>query len=99
MLSWHPALQAKLADAFLAAIEAAKEIGINLCLIIETHSETMVNRFGHRIANKEMNHKDINVVLFDKERADDSAEVRVVGYDEDGFLEDWPIGFLSPEMI
>jgi len=98
-LHLHPALQAKLADAFLAAIEAAKEIGINLCLIIETHSETMVNRFGHRIANKEMNHKDINVVLFDKERADDSAEVRVVGYDEDGFLEDWPIGFLSPEMI
>jgi len=98
-LHLHPALQAKLADAFLAAIEAAKEIGINLCLIIETHSETIVNRFGHRIAKRDLNHKDINVVLFDKERADVSAEVRVVGYDEDGFLEDWPIGFLSPGRI
>jgi len=98
-LHLHPGLQAKLADVFIAAVELARENKIDLRLIIETHSEVIINRIGHRIANKELNSKDVNVVLFEKEPAALSTKVSFSDYDEDGFLTNWPIGFLEPDII
>ena len=98
-LHLHPSLQAKLADAFLDATKAAKNLGIELKLIIETHSETIVNRFGHRVANQDMAPEDINVVLFERKGTDVSAQVRVGEYDQDGFLTNWPFGFFEPDEV
>jgi predicted ATPase len=98
-LHLHPRLQARLADAFLGAIKAAKDAGIELKLIIETHSETMINRFGHRVANGDIDPQDINVVLFEKKRANAPAQVRFGEYDSDGFLTNWPFGFFEPDEV
>jgi len=98
-LHLHPTLQAKLADAFLAAIQEAKERKIDLRLIIETHSEVIINRLGHRVARKEIMPNEINVVLFDKKSADAPTQVRIAQYDEDGFLTNWPFGFFEPNRI
>ncbi|MBD2041526.1 AAA family ATPase [Microcoleus sp. FACHB-672] len=98
-LHLHPKLQALFADSLIAAIKASKHSGIDLRLIIETHSETLINRFGHRIANKDFDREDINVVLFDRKKASDSVGIRVVSYDEEGFLTNWPLGFFEPDMI
>lgn len=98
-LHLHPRLQALLADAFLGAVQAAKEIDIDLRLIIETHSEAMVNRFGQRIAHEDMDPQDINVVIFEKERVDGPSQVRFSGYDPEGFLTNWPYGFFEAEAI
>jgi predicted ATPase len=98
-LHLHPKLQALLADAFIAAVDEAKQKKINLKLIIETHSETMINRLGNRIANGDLNHDDINVVIFDRETNQKSATVQIAKYDQEGFLDNWPIGFFEPDII
>ncbi len=97
-LHLHPRLQALLADAFLGAVQADKKWGGAIRLIIETHSEAMVNRFGHRIAQGDLDPQDINVVIFEKERVDGPSQVRFSGYDSEGFLTNWPYGFFEPEV-
>lgn len=50
-LHLHPRLQAKMVDVFIKMINLLKSDinGINLKIIIETHSETIINQIGHRI--------------------------------------------------
>jgi predicted ATPase len=98
-LHLHPGLQAQLVDAFLAAIKAAREVNIDLRLIIETHSETIINRLGHRIANGNAKPQDINLVVFEKEHPNAPAQIKIAEYDEEGFLINWPFGFFEPDMI
>jgi hypothetical protein len=54
----------------------------------------MIDRIGYLVANKIVDSKDVNIVLFEK----DNGETQVIesGYDEDGFLLKWPIGFFLP---
>jgi AAA15 family ATPase/GTPase len=98
-LHLHPSLQAKLADTFLATIEAARQANIDLRLIIETHSETIINRLGHRIASGDAKRQDITVAIFEKEEANAPAQVTTAEYDEEGFLTNWPFGFFEPDII
>lgn len=96
-LHLHPALQAKLAKAFLSSIQLAKENGYHLQLIIETHSETIVNYFGMAIANSALQKQDVSVVLFDKGLQTKHTQVRSSSYDQDGYLQNWPVGFFAPK--
>lgn len=96
-LHLHPALQAKLAKAFIACIQLATENGYHLQLLIETHSDTIVNYFGRAIAHKVLPNTDVSVVLFDRDPETKHTKVHSSGYDESGYLEDWPIGFFSPK--
>ena len=91
-LHLHPGLQAKLIDII---VKVAKQGKINV--IIETHSETMINRIGNIIADKKLNNADVNIVIFEKEFGDDKTIVRQGGFDEEGYLENWPVGFFEPE--
>jgi hypothetical protein len=98
-LHLHPRLQALLADALLSAMSAARSVNLELRLVIETHSETLINRLGHRIDNGDVKRQDINIVVFEKEHANAPAQIRVAEYDDEGFLTNWPFGFFEPEMI
>lgn len=91
----HPSLQAKLAKVFIASIQLAREHGYQLQLILETHSETIVNYFGMAIAKGELSPEDVSVVLFDKAWGHKNTQVHTINFDESGYLEQWPIGFLS----
>lgn len=94
-LHLHPSLQVKLAKAFIACIKLALQHGYQLQLILETHSETIVNYFGTAIARRELLPEDISVVLFDKCLGCQYTDVCISSYDDLGYLKDWPIGFLS----
>ena len=94
-LHLHPSLQTKLAKVFIASIKLAREHGYQLQLILETHSETIVNYFGTAIARGELLPDDISVILFDKCLGCQHTNVRISSYDNSGYLNDWPIGFLS----
>jgi len=97
-LHLHPRLQAKLADVFIASIQAAEKIRVDLKLILETHSETMINRFGSRIADGDFRHDNISVILFEKDTASSQSIVTSTGYDKEGILVQWPYGFFEPEQ-
>jgi hypothetical protein len=94
-LHLHPAFQSRLADLFIAT----KEIdGLpSSSLIIETHSQALVNRFGELVHRGQLDPKDIQVLLFENSPITGEPTVRTSTYDERGFLKDWPYGFFEPD--
>ena len=96
-LHLHPAVQAKLARAFIACIQLARDNGFQLQLLLETHSETIVNYLGRAVAKGLLDSKDISVVLFDKQMQSKITTVTNSHYDKNGFLENWPYGFFEAE--
>lgn len=98
-LHLHPKLQAEVVDAFIGTIKLAKEQGIDLRLIIETHSDTVINRIGQRIAHKDIDNKDVNVVIFERDKVTQPAKIRIARYGKAGILANWPMGFFLPDDI
>ena len=99
-LHLHPDYQAKIADILVSSIQKARENKIDLRIIVETHSEHIINRLGSLVYEKKITDDDVNAVLFD--RKDDGngpgkVEVKQVSFDVDGVLQDWPFGFFLPE--
>jgi len=97
-LHLHPRLQAILADLFIQAVKLAKENGVDLRLVIETHSEQIINRLGRRVSEGVMSHDDVGVTLFDKANFDVPTEVTVTGFDQEGFITNWPYGFFEASV-
>lgn len=96
-LHLHPAVQAKLAKAFIACINLARENGYQLQLLLETHSQTIVDYFGRAIARGVLSSKDVSVILFEKQSDSETTVVKNSFYDVDGYLNDWPYGFFDSE--
>lgn len=97
-LHLHPALQAKLTDAFIASISLAKEHNHQLQLILETHSETIVNRLGYAIAKGKLKPDDVSVLLFSKDKNTNNTVASTSSFDDAGYLCNWPNGLFSPEV-
>ena len=97
-LHLHPEFQAKFADAIVKAVNFAKSNGIMLNLIIETHSDILVNRLGDCILESEISASDINIVIFNKENESEPSLVSNASYDDEGNLNHWPLGFFSPAI-
>lgn len=96
-LHLHPAVQAKLAKAFIASIDLARKNKCDIQLLLETHSETIINYFGRAIARGLLKPDDISVILFEKGIDQSTTTVRNSSYDEDGYLTNWPYGFFDSE--
>ncbi len=96
-LHLHPRLQAVLADLFCQSVKIARENGIDLRLIIETHSEQIINRLGRRVSESMMDPDDVEVVLFDKPSFALPTSVKTAVFDSEGFITNWPYGFFEAE--
>lgn len=96
-LHLHPALQAKIADAFIELVTNTAEDVNPQRLIVETHSPTIINRIGRRIREGKIDSSDVNVVIFQKDKQQKNTIVRQIGFDDKGQLTDWPFGFFDPE--
>ncbi len=94
-LHLHPRLQAVLADLFSQAVKLARDSGIDLRLVIETHSEQIINRLGRRVSESTLDPEDISVVLFDKPGFALPTSVTATKFDKDGFISNWPYGFFE----
>lgn len=94
-LHLHPALQAKLADTMSRAVSSASRKRVGLTLLVETHSEAIVNRIGRLIADGELDSGLASVVLFESSRNGKGSSVRTSLFDSKGYLEDWPYGFFE----
>lgn len=96
-LHLHPAVQAKLAKAFIASLHLARENGYELQIILETHSQTIVNYLGRAISKGQLNKEDVSIILFEKNDNSPMTTVRTSQYNEEGYLENWPYGFFDAE--
>lgn len=89
-LHLHPKLQSSLADFLLACTRAGRQ------LVVETHSEHLVNRLRYQIARDDttLTHDLIGLVF--AENRDGITSYREPKVNEYGGLgEDWPAGFLD----
>lgn len=93
-LHLHPALQAKLMNIFIELVTSLKE-KLNFSIILETHSETMINQIGYNIINKKISSDLVNVLLF--EEINNEISIKETKFNSQGYLENWPIDFFLPE--
>jgi predicted ATPase len=89
-LHLHPRLQQDLADFLLACVETGRQ------LVIETHSEHLVNRLRRRVAADDTDETRDLVKLVFAESAGGITEYRESKINPFGGLDDdWPDGFLD----
>lgn len=98
-LHLHPALQAKLADAFVGAVtrvgNSRDDNDQKLALVVETHSQQLINRIGELVHKGKILPEDIAVYVFNKEVVDEPTTISRASFDKDGDLRDWPFGFFA----
>ena len=96
-LHLHPKMQSRLAKAFVETIKQSRIKKLDVRMILETHSEAIVNQIGRLISIGELSADDVSVVLFERNASTMESKVSVTQYDNEGFLENWPIGFFDSE--
>ena len=98
-LHLHPAMQAKLMDTFMDIVSVLNKGNFKLKIIMETHSETMINRIGHNIAlnTSSLNPNQVNIYIFSEDE-NKNINIEKSNFTKDGYLENWPIGFFIPEI-
>lgn len=95
----HPSLQGDVAKIIVEAVSLAESNKSNLQIFIETHSEAFVNRLGKYVRSYSkkqgdgISSKDVSLLLFDK--TDKGTCITPTSYDENGYIQKWPIGFLN----
>ena len=106
-LHLHPANQSTLADVLASTINSTggdsnpDETGnkvsdkVSPMYILETHSESFINRLGELVRTGKISHSDIQVLVFSKNRKGKQVvvDIKESYYDKDGYLQNWPYGF------
>jgi len=95
-LHLHPALQANLIDAICNLVNIAKKHDEYINFIIETHSETIVNRVYNMTELKKFDPEDLQILIFDKDNLGDAIIEK--SYISDNSIINWPFGFFAPEV-
>ena len=100
-LHLHPRFISMFASMLAKIIMDIKKRDKRLSIIIETHSEALINAIGEEIANKKTFEKnDVKIILFNASSEFHSEEaqtsyIKEASYDSEGYLIDWPYGFFS----
>ncbi len=82
----HPKLQAELVELFIFAVEANRK------LIIETHSEHIINRIRLKIKENNYLRENISIFFFEK---DDICKYQKIEIDDYGNIDYWPKDFFD----
>ncbi|ATV45823.1 AAA family ATPase [Pectobacterium brasiliense] len=95
-LHLHPKMQADIAIVLSKAIKLAKENNIDLKLIIETHSQTLISKLGDMICSgDEIKSNDVNIILFEQDNKKPLTKISYSSFNTDGVLKNWPYGFFN----
>lgn len=95
-LHLHPRLQMKFASMLVQVIK--NEQYNNVKFLIETHSETIIDKIGELVEEDPSLRNDVNVLLFNAIHEGMEKYVESVEYDQYGVLQKWPIGFFEEEL-
>ncbi|MDH1263557.1 AAA family ATPase [Pseudomonas sp. GD03944] len=93
-LHLHPALQYKFGLAIANVAALGKQLGYTF--VIETHSKHMIDALCEAVRCKSISSEDLSICLFEKEGAG-QTKIRFSGFDDNGYLTNWPAGFLAPD--
>ena len=96
-LHLHPAMQGKFAKMLAKIIMDSFVQHRDLRIIIETHSEIILNKIGEMIEIGELEKEKVNVVLFNA-CGEEEKYIESASFTDDGYLTNWPLGFLSDNV-
>lgn len=93
-LHLHPAYQAKLGELFSKVISKAQERNLNIKIVFETHSPSIIEALGESIEDGILKPEDTSIYIFHK---NDKGETKVdkSKFNANGRLTNWPVGFFS----
>lgn len=94
-LHLHPRMQALFANMIIKVINDSIHRNKDIRFIIETHSETIINKIGEAIAMRMLSKENVNVYLFNAKNEGMEKYVEASTYTADGQLLNWPYGFFS----
>lgn len=89
----HPSAQSRI-GRFLAMVASS---GVNV--IIETHSDHLVNGIQIGVAEKKINHDTVIINFFNHNEGSAQPDVQPIKIKEKGELTDWPKGFFDQTQI
>jgi predicted ATPase len=93
----HPQVQAELADAFISAVRSYERgRPRSVQLIIETHSEHLLNRLQRRIAEEGIAPNE--VAIYFAKASPEGAELEELAVNKFGDITNWPDNFFGDEM-
>ena len=95
-LHLHPNYQALIGNVLAAVVESGSiSTKSSIPLVVETHSEHLVNRLGELIASGDLAPAHVQIIVF--EDGATGSSVTAVEFDELGVLRSpWPLGFFVP---
>jgi predicted ATPase len=85
----HPALQMQMADYFLSLALSEKNV------LVETHSEHIINRLVRRIVEDESNKLNDMIAIYFVSNSDNGATFEEVKLDPLKGIANWPVGFFD----
>ncbi|WP_206514277.1 AAA family ATPase, partial [Xanthomonas perforans] len=91
-LHLHPAHQALLADVF---VDALKEETTPVSFVVETHSESLINRLGELISKGLVPVEKVHIAIFGEDQDGEVQQVKISTFGPDGVLQNWPYGFFN----
>ncbi len=94
-LHLHPRMQALFANMLIKVIADSIQNNMDIRFIIETHSETIINKIGEAIALGLLSKENVNIYLFNAQYEGLEKYVEASNYTDDGQLLNWPYGFFS----
>jgi hypothetical protein len=95
-LHLHPAHQSLLADALTSVLEVEQRRKTSF--IIETHSESLINRLGSLIYQGKLDKDKVSILIFeDDPDAAGTIYAKVARFEDGGILANWPYGFFGAE--
>lgn len=94
-LHLHPKLQEKLGRVLAQTVRFCNDKKYDVRFLVETHSEAIINAIGSEIAVNGLNPDSVNVLLFNAKSEGMDRYVEKAYYSKDGYLMNWPIGFMS----
>ena len=67
-----------------------------LRILAETHSPNLINRLGELVGSGALRSEHVQVLVFESDSGKIAAtSIRTATFDEEGILQNWPIGFFE----
>lgn len=92
-LHLHPAMQYQLGQAFADSVKYCDDNRMDKKILVETHSRSFIDAVGESVSDGKIKVEDVAVYIF--EQGENGVIIRLSEFDEEGFLQDWPLGFLD----
>lgn len=87
----NPRIEADIGDFFINIVKS------DIDLLIETHSEHLLNRVQRRVADGTIEDED-RISIYFVEKPEDKSKIREITMDSSGRFEDWPSGFFQDDF-